>query len=78
MHKYLITEVHDAMKLVDLVKMKKISCFSLKELSANDFPQLDDLLISFFGWLRQLKFENTAEVTLCQLGLSLKSVFAPV
>ena len=31
------------MKLVDLVKMKDISCFSQKELSANDFPQLDDL-----------------------------------
>ena len=65
------------MELVNLVKIK-ISCFSQKELSANDFPHLDDLLISLFGWLRQLKFENTAQVALCQLGLSPKSVFAPV
>ena len=55
--------------------MKEISCFSQKELIANDFPQLNDLLIPHFGWLRKLKFENTAKVTLCQLGLSLKSVY---
>ena len=67
------------MKLVNLVKMKEISCFSQKELSAtDDFQELDDLLIPHFGWLRQLKFENITEVTLCQLGLSLQSVFAPV
>lgn len=67
------------MKLVNLAKMKEISCFSQKELSAtDDFQELDDLLIPHFGWLLQLKFENTAEVTLCQLALSLKSVFAPV
>ena len=67
------------MKLVNLVKMKEISCFSQKELSAtDDFQEFDDLLIPHFGWLRQLKFENIAEVTLCQLGLSLQSVFAPV
>ena len=74
----LFSKGHDAMELMNLVKMKEISCFSQKELSGNDFPQLDDLLISLFGWLRQLKFENIAEVTLCQLGLSLKSVFASV
>ena len=67
------------MKLVNLVKMKEIPCFSQKELSAtDDFQELDDLLIPHFGWLRQLKFENITEVTLCQLGLFLQSVFAPV
>ena len=67
------------MKLVNLVKMNEISCFSRKELSAtDDFQELDDLLIPHFGWLRQLKFENITEVTLRQLGLSLKSVFAHV
>ena len=66
------------MKLLNLVKMKEISCFSQKRLSSNDFPQLDDLLIPHFGWLRQMKFERTAEVAVCQLGLSPKSVLAPV
>ena len=46
LHKYLFVEVHDAtIKLVDLAKMKEISRFSQKELSANDFPQLHNLLI---------------------------------
>ena len=66
------------MALVNLVTMKDISCFSPRELNASDLPEVEDLLVSLFGCLRQLKFENTAEVTLCQLHSSLKSVFVPV
>ena len=66
------------MALVNLVTMKEISCFSPMELNANDFPEVEDRFVSLFGCLRQLKFENTAEVALWQLHSSLKSVFVPV
>ena len=66
------------MALVNLVTMKEMSCFSPRELNASDLTEVEDLLVSLFGCLRQLKFENTAEVTLCQLRSSLKSVFVSV
>ena len=66
------------MALVNLVAMKEMSCFSPTELNASDSPEVEDLLVPLFGCLRQLKFENAAEVTLCQLRSSLKSVFVPV
>lgn len=66
------------MALVNLVTMKDMSCLSPRELNASDFSEVEDLLVSLFGCLRQLKFENTAKVTLCQLHSSFKSVFVPV
>lgn len=45
-----------------------MSCLSPWQLNANNFPEAENLLISPSGWLRHLKFENTAEVTFCQFG----------
>lgn len=63
---------------MDLYTLEKISCFLILELSANDFLQVEELCISFFGSLRYPKVEETADVALRELCSFLKFLFAPV
>lgn len=59
---------------MNLYVMEKTSCFSITELSANDFLEVEEL----FGSLRYPKVQKTAEVALRELCSFLKFLSAPV
>jgi len=62
------------MDVMNLYTMKKTSCFSITELSGNDFLQVEELCRS----LRHLKTQKPIQVTSSELCSSLKFLFSLV